>query len=61
VRAKGAQYLLFPESSMWWLSHYPNLARYLERRFTVVDIPSSDCRVFALGVRRPKLAMAGKK
>ena len=61
VRAKGAQYLLFPEPSMWWLSHYPKLARYLERRFTVVDIPSSDCRLFALGVRRPRLAMAGKK
>lgn len=61
VRAKGAQYLLFPEPSMWWLSHYPKLARYLERRFTAVDIPSSDCRVFALGVKRRRLAMAGKK
>jgi hypothetical protein len=61
VRAKGAQFLLFPEPSMWWLSHYPTLARFLERRFTVVDIPSSDCRIFALGVRRKRPAMAGKR
>lgn len=60
VRAKGAQFLVFPEPSMWWLSHYPKLTEYLERRFTVVDLPSSECRVFALGVRRPRPAMAGK-
>jgi GT2 family glycosyltransferase len=60
VRARGAQFLVFPEPSMWWLSHYRRLAWHLERRFTVVDIPSSDCRVFAIGVRRKKLAAAGK-
>ena len=52
VRGRGARFLLFPEPSLWWLSHYNELAQYLERHYTVVDTPSDECRVFSLGTRR---------
>jgi glycosyltransferase involved in cell wall biosynthesis len=32
LREKGGQYLAFPAPSLWWLDHYEELRRYLERR-----------------------------
>ena len=30
LRRRGADYLVFPCSSLWWLDHYPGLLRHLE-------------------------------
>jgi hypothetical protein len=33
LRAKGAQFLLFPEPAFWWLDHYKELKQHLEARY----------------------------
>lgn len=48
MRAHGADYLLFPRTSAWWLEHYAGLCEHLRSRYeTVVD--DRACRLFALG------------
>src|SRR5262249_41550141 len=32
LRTKGAQYLLLPDDSLWWLDHYKELGAYLKDR-----------------------------
>jgi hypothetical protein len=32
VRQQGADYLLFPEPSLWWLKHFKEFAEHLDRR-----------------------------
>ena len=34
--ASGAEYLVIPGTSAWWLEHYTEFATYLERRHTRV-------------------------
>ena len=48
LRAKGAQFLLFPASSTWWLTHYRGLCRYLERHFKVAFMQKDACIIFDL-------------
>jgi hypothetical protein len=36
MRAKGAEYLLFPQVALWWLDHYAAFREYLDRHFRVV-------------------------
>lgn len=51
VRARGAEYLLLPATALWWLDHYPELRRHLERRYRrVVDDPDT-CIIHSLGER----------
>jgi hypothetical protein len=48
LQARGAQYLVFPWTSRWWLEHYGALATHLQ---TVHDLRISEdgvCLVFAL-------------
>ncbi|MGY1703972.1 glycosyltransferase family 2 protein [Geodermatophilus sp. SYSU D00697] len=42
---RGADYIVFPETSMWWLDHYTGLKAYLESTFQeVADVDA--CRIF---------------
>lgn len=51
VRAQGADYLLLPATALWWLDHYEELRRHLERRYArVVDEPDT-CLVYSLRER----------
>jgi GT2 family glycosyltransferase len=51
VRARGGEYLLLPATSLWWLDHYPELRRHLQRRYRcVVDEPDT-CVVYSLTER----------
>jgi hypothetical protein len=36
LRAKGAEYLLFPISAFWWLEHYTGFAAHLKLHYRVV-------------------------
>jgi GT2 family glycosyltransferase len=49
LRAKGADYLLFPRPSFWWLDHYPEFRRHLEANYPTV-VREDDCLIFALRV-----------
>ncbi len=35
LRAKGADFLLFPRTAFWWLDHYPEFKAYLQNRYRV--------------------------
>jgi Sulfotransferase family len=46
LRAKGAQYLLFPATAFWWLDHYTEFAQHLSQHYTVVFHQDDVCRVY---------------
>jgi len=50
VRRDGGAYLVFPETSLWWLDHYDGLRRYLEREWR--RAASDEAVVIYLGERR---------
>jgi hypothetical protein len=47
MRERGAEFLLFPSTSFWWLDRYPELAEHLESRYGVA-VSEDACRIFAL-------------
>jgi GT2 family glycosyltransferase len=48
LRARGARYLLIPETDAWWLDHYGDLARHLNGRYVALTHPGAPCLVFRL-------------
>jgi glycosyltransferase involved in cell wall biosynthesis len=69
LRAKGAQYLLFPRTAFWWLEHYPQFAQHLESRHRVTvsrEETKDACIIFDLcnapheHARLPDRAEAGE-
>jgi hypothetical protein len=52
LRAAGAEYLVIPGPSAWWLDHYAGLRTHLVDSYpTLTDSPA--CRIFALASPRP--------
>jgi len=47
ARARGAAFLLFPGTSLWWLEHYDGLRRYLDQRYRPV-VNDARCAIFDL-------------
>jgi colanic acid/amylovoran biosynthesis glycosyltransferase len=56
LRARGAEYLLVPATSGWWLEHYGELAAHLEREHELVAAEDGFLVCFAL--REPAAAEA---
>jgi SAM-dependent methyltransferase len=48
LRARGADYLLIPQTSLWWLDHYPDFRRHLEDRYRPVARLDDVCHLYAL-------------
>jgi GT2 family glycosyltransferase len=48
LRSQGAQYLVFPSSSMWWLDHYAGLAGHLRNRYGTAAYDHDTAMVFEL-------------
>lgn len=48
LRAKGADYLVFPSIASWWLDYYSDFRRYLECCYRVVAHEDNGCLIFAL-------------
>ena len=48
LRDRGAGYLVFPATSMWWLDHYPDLHRHLESRYTSLVRDEDTCAIYDL-------------
>ncbi len=53
LRRQGADYIVFPQTSLWWLDHYSALRRYLEGRY---DVARRDAAGAVFDVRRPRTA-----
>ncbi len=59
LRAAGADYLLFPATSAWWLEHYADFRDHLETRYVrSVDRPEV-CVVYELNGRTPRPLVSG--
>ena len=44
----GAQYLLLPATSFWWLDHYAGLAEHLHSRYRLAAFAADVCALFSL-------------
>ena len=51
LRARGAEYLLFPRTSAWWLEHYGGLRKHLESTYEAVARDDA-CIIFAARAQR---------
>ena len=47
MRTRGAEYLLLPNTSFWWLDYYDGLRKHLEEKYPAVA-STGDCMVFEL-------------
>lgn len=47
LRAKGAEFLLFPATAFWWLEHFAELTEHLDRNYRRLGDAES-CVIFAL-------------
>ena len=52
LRARGAQYLVFPPTAAWWLDHYRGLRLHLEESYRMASPSSEDCVVVSLAGER---------
>jgi len=52
LRTAGADHLLFPSTSLWWLEHYPGLRRYLDECYSNVITDQETCSIYALRRKR---------
>ena len=48
LRKRGAGYIVFPATSLWWLDHYPELNRYLESRYRCMVRDDDVCAIYEL-------------
>jgi GT2 family glycosyltransferase len=53
LRAAGAEYLLFPTTSLWWLDYYAGLRQHLEEHYRRVLYDARICSLYALDRRIP--------
>jgi glycosyltransferase involved in cell wall biosynthesis len=47
LRSRGADLLVFPKSSFWWLEHYEEFSDHLQRNYRLVH-RDGDCQIFGL-------------
>jgi hypothetical protein len=48
LRERGAGYIVFPSTSLWWLDHYPELNRHLQQRYTRMVRDDDVCAIYEL-------------
>lgn len=46
ARSDGADFLVFPEPSLWWLDHYMEFHRYLGTKYRPVALEDDACVIF---------------
>jgi predicted O-methyltransferase YrrM len=49
LRAKGAQYVLFPQTAFWWFESYPEFKAYLDQNYKVVAQQQDTGVIYWLG------------
>ena len=47
-RARGAEFLVFPQTAYWWLDHYAGLKAHLDRTCPLVSGSTDTCMIFDL-------------
>lgn len=64
LRKKGGQYLLFPQTALWWLEHYREFKEHLDKRCQIVSGPDDTCLIYSLHPKRarsPKNKLAKRR
>lgn len=51
LRSKGADFLVFPKTALWWLDHYADFKQHLERSYRREVNEANSCIVFSLRQR----------
>jgi hypothetical protein len=46
LRERGAGYIVFPATSLWWLDHYPELGRHLDNSYTCLVRDDEACAIY---------------
>jgi 2-polyprenyl-3-methyl-5-hydroxy-6-metoxy-1,4-benzoquinol methylase/spore maturation protein CgeB len=54
LRGKGAEYLLVPGTSFWWLDFYTEFRRHLESNYRLLTYNEEACLIFSLNPMRPE-------
>ena len=60
LKALGADFLLLPATSFWWLEHYQEFRVYLEKNCTEVVRQEGVCALYRLGLHRSPLDVSIK-
>ena len=47
LRDRGGQFLLFPQTGLWWLDHYTELRIHLDQHYRL-SLENADCRIYDL-------------
>jgi GT2 family glycosyltransferase len=48
LRSRGAEFFVFPKTSLWWLEHYAQLKSHLDRRYRLAFQEASSCCIYDL-------------
>ncbi len=48
LRKRGGQFLVFPQTALWWLDHYVEFRRHLDHRYRVLNESDQTARVYLL-------------
>lgn len=48
ARADGAQFLIFPRPSWWWLETYAGFADHLQNNYREIEVVGGSCRIYDL-------------
>lgn len=56
LREKGAEYLLIPQSALWWLEYYEGFRRHLETSYRLVVQSYDSCWIYSLRGRPARTA-----
>jgi GT2 family glycosyltransferase len=51
LRTRGAEYLLIPNTELWWLDHYEDFRKHLEHNYPLVLQDEETCLIFGLASR----------
>ncbi|HET9482276.1 MAG TPA: hypothetical protein VFP98_11020, partial [Candidatus Polarisedimenticolia bacterium] len=60
LESRGGQFLLFPETGLWWLDHYEGLREHLDRHADLMVSEMDTCVIYALNGSAENAAETGR-
>jgi hypothetical protein len=54
LRALGAEYLLIPSTSFWWLEFYTDFTTHLQQKYRITTFQEECCLIYRLKTLRPR-------
>lgn len=59
LRARGAQFLVFPRTALWWLEYYGDFREHLERHYSLILRDDERCVIFGLAAIASRAEASG--